>query len=138
MKKTETILEETERHEYQEEKKVKFSRLLKFYLIPGWREPEFEATEFEIGKIKSKRRLFRRLLTPLSIVGILMILFIAFLAVYSPWLTPFSIENLTPPKYPFETPYLDPSTKHPFGTTKYGFDLLGRIIWGARTALTAA
>ena len=112
--------------------------MLKFYLIPGWREPEFEATEFEIGKIKSKRRLFRRLLTPLSIVGILMILFIAFLAVYSPWLTPFSIENLTPPKYPFETPYLDPSTKHPFGTTKYGFDLLGRIIWGARTALTAA
>ena len=67
-----------------------------------------------------------------------MILFIAFLAVYAPLLTPFTIENLTPPYFPFEAPYLDPSTEHPLGTTKYGFDLLGRLIWGARTALTAA
>lgn len=67
-----------------------------------------------------------------------MILFITFLAVYSPWLTPFTIENLTPPNFLPETPYLDPSAEHPLGTTKYGFDILGRLIWGSRTALTAA
>ncbi|MHA2186290.1 MAG: ABC transporter permease [Promethearchaeota archaeon] len=112
--------------------------MLKFYVIPGWREPDFETTEFEIGKLQSKRRLFRRLLTPLTIVGIVMILFITFLAVFAPWLTPFTTENISPPNFPFETPYLDPSAKHPLGTTKYGFDLLGRLLWGARTALTAA
>ncbi|MHA1932251.1 MAG: ABC transporter permease [Promethearchaeota archaeon] len=133
-----TVLEETKRHEYKEKKKVKYSGLLKFYLIPGWREPEFEATEFIIGKIRSKRRLFRRLLTPLTIVGMIMILIIVFLAVYAPWLTPFTIENLAPPGFPLETPYLGSSAEHPLGTTKYGFDLLGRLIWGSRTALTAA
>ncbi len=68
----------------------------------------------------------------------IIILFIAFLAVYVPWLSSFTFENLTPPYYPFETPYFGPTAEHPLGTTKYGFDLLGRLLWGARTALTAA
>ena len=112
--------------------------MLKFYLVPGWRDPEFEATEFEIGKIKSKRKLFRRLLTPLTIAGIVMILFIAFMGMYAPWLTSITIDHLTPPDFLPETPFLPPSSEHPLGTTEYGFDILGRIIWGARTALTAA
>ena len=112
--------------------------MIKFYLIPGWRAPEFEATEFEIGKIKSKRKLFRRLLTPLTIAGIIMILFIAFLGMFSPWLTPFTVDNITPPDYLPETPFTTPSADHPLGTTKYGFDILARLIWGSRTALTAA
>jgi peptide/nickel transport system permease protein len=112
--------------------------LIKFYLIPGWREPEFKATEFEIEKLNSKRKFFRRLLTPLTMIGIVMILFIAFLGVYAPWLTKFTIRNLTPPNFLPEIPYHEPSVNHPLGTTRYGFDLLGRLIWGARTALTAA
>jgi len=112
--------------------------LLKFYLVPGWRDPEFEAAEFEIGKIKSKRKLFRRLLTPLTIAGIVMILFIAFMGMYAPWLTSFTIDHLTPPDFLPETPFTPPSPEHPLGTTEYGFDILGRIIWGARTAITAA
>ncbi len=104
-----TYLEETERDQYPAVNKKGFFRLLKFYLIPGWREPEFTATEYEIGRIKSKRRLFRRLLKPLTIAGMVMILFIAVLGVYSPWLTIFTIENLTPPDFLFETPYLQPS-----------------------------
>lgn len=112
--------------------------MLKFYLIPGWREPAFETKESAIGKIKSKRRTFRRLLTPLTIVGMGIILSIIFLAVYSPWLTPFTVDNLTGVDLLFETPYDDPSTNHPFGTTKFGFDLLGRMIWGSRTAVTIA
>ncbi|MBY8991592.1 MAG: ABC transporter permease [Candidatus Lokiarchaeota archaeon] len=67
-----------------------------------------------------------------------MILFIAFLGMFAPWLTPFTVDNLTPPDFLPETPFLLPSADHPLGTTEYGFDILGRIIWGARTALTAA
>jgi len=49
---------------------------LKFYLIPGWRDPEFSNIEYEIGKMKSKRKVFRRLLAPLTITGFFMIDFI--------------------------------------------------------------
>jgi peptide/nickel transport system permease protein len=131
-------LEETGQDLGSSVEKNKFSHLIKFYLIPGYRNPDFEAKEYEIGKIKSKRRLFRRLLTPLTIAGILMILFIAFMGMYSPWLTPYTVDNITPPDILPETPFLPPSSEHPLGTTEYGFDILARIIWGARTALTAA
>jgi len=119
-------------------KKNKIIRYLKFYLIPGWRDPEFSATEYEIGKIKSKRKLFRRLITPLTIVGMIMIFFIAILGVFAPWLTRFSIEEVSKPFFPDEVPYSPPSALHPLGTTRYGYDVLARVIWGARTALTAA
>ena len=135
---TQTSLEETKGYQEPAGKKKSLSKRIKFYLIPGWRDPEFTATEYTIGKIKSKRRLFRRLLTPLTIAGLVMILFIAFLGMYAPWLTSITIDNLTPPDYPPETAFLSPSPLHPLGTTRYGFDILGRIIWGARTALTAA
>jgi len=136
---TQIQLEKLESEEDSPTKKGKFGRYLKFYLIPGWREPEFTATEFEIGKIKSKRKLFRRLLTPLTIAGIIMILFIAILGVFATWLTPYPLEQLSRPYTPQGgIPFAPPSPEHPLGTTKYAYDILGRLIWGARTALTAA
>ena len=110
-------------------------RYIKFFLIPGWRDTEFNSREFEIGKIKSKRRVFRRLVTPLSITGLGFIFFITFLAVYAPWLTPFTIRRVTNSAYSDALPFLLPSAEHILGTTKFGYDLLGRIIWGARTAI---
>ena len=58
-----------------------------------------------------------------------------FIGIYAPWLTPFTVDNLTPPGFLPETPFLPPSPEHPLGTTEYGFDILGRIIWGTRSAL---
>ena len=110
-------------------------RYFKFFLIPGWRDPDFNSREFEIGKTKSKRRLFRRLLTPLTITGLGFIFFITFLAVYAPWLTTFTIRRVTNSALAQATPFLPPNAEHILGTTKYGFDLFGRIIWGARTAI---
>ena len=111
-------------------------RYIKFFLIPGWRDPEFSSKEYEIDKIKSKRRLFRRLLTPLTVVGLGLILFITFLAVYAPWLTPFTLDQATDGGISGITPFLAPPTPgHPLGTTKFGYDLLARVIWGCRTAI---
>ncbi|KKN81323.1 hypothetical protein LCGC14_0320700 [marine sediment metagenome] len=139
---TESPLEKSEMNEFlrsdQPTGKNRISRLLKFYIIPGWRDPEYTRKEFKIGEIKSKRRLFRRLLKPLTIIGILLILFIVFLAVFSPWLTIYPIEELSNGYHaPFDL-YSPPSPLHPLGTTNYGYDVYGRIIWGARTAVTAA
>ncbi len=118
--------------------KGKISRLLKFYLIPGWREPEFTTREYEIEKIKSKRRLFRRLITPLTVIGFLLVLFVIFIGIFSPWLTELTLGQVTPPDYPKDSAFQHPSLEHPLGTTQYGWDILGRLIWGARTTLQAA
>ncbi|MHA2186500.1 MAG: hypothetical protein ACXAAI_16035 [Promethearchaeota archaeon] len=48
----------------ESEQKNKIQRYLKFYLVPGWRNPEFSRVEYEIGKVTSKRRSFRRILKP--------------------------------------------------------------------------
>ena len=206
---TEMVLDEITRESKAERKKSNFIRLLKFYLLPGWRDPKFTEMQYKIEMIKSKRRLFRRLLTPLTLVGLGMVLFIAILAVFAPWLTPFTIDELAVPYIPpGGTPFDDPSNPfyivligvvisvliqwvvfrslkqycikknkkkayiwifrcfeyeaiinliiafvitnnlyslfplgrndHPLGTTKSAYDLLGRIIWGARTTLTIA
>ena len=49
--------------------KQKILSLILFYLLPGWRNPEFSKQEYEIEKIKSKRRFFRHLINPLTIIG---------------------------------------------------------------------
>ena len=120
------------------ERKKSITRYLKFFLIPGWRDPEITEIEYNIGKTKSKRKLFRRVLTPLTIIGILMILFIAFCAVFSPWLTPYPLRLVTNPYLAMEeaTAFAPPSPEHPLGTIIYGYDLLARLVWGSRTALT--
>ena len=112
---------------------------MKFFLIPGWRDPDITAQENEIEKIKSKRRLFRRFLTPLTIIGFGMIIFCIILGVYAPWITTFPLEELTLPYTPpGGDPFAPPSAAHPLGTTRNGYDILGRIIWGARTTLSMA
>jgi peptide/nickel transport system permease protein len=132
-------LEEYQSVESPIRKKSKLARLARFYLLPGWRDPKFTVQQNVIEMVKSKRRLFRRLITPLTIIGLIMILFIAVLAVYAPWLTNYTIDELAMPYLPpGGVPFEDPSSAHPLGTTRFGYDLLGRLIWGARTALTAA
>ncbi len=129
---SEQLLERVEKKTVTKQNVIRY---IKFFLIPGWRDKKITSREFEIEKIKSKRRLFRRLLTPLTITGLGFILFITFLAVYAPWLTPFTVRRITNSALAHATPYLLPNNDHILGTTAYGFDVLGRLIWGARTAI---
>ncbi|MHA1991667.1 MAG: ABC transporter permease [Candidatus Hodarchaeales archaeon] len=132
-------IEEVDYTDFSVGGKKKWVNLLKFYLLPTWRNPEFTAYENEVEKIKSKRRVFRRFLTPLTIIGFFMLLFITILAIFSPWLTMVPLQELTLPFIPSDgTPFEDPSPEHPLGTTLYGYDILARIIWGARSAMGMA
>ncbi|MHA1914556.1 MAG: ABC transporter permease [Promethearchaeota archaeon] len=116
--------------------KNKILRYLKFYLVPGWRNPEFSMIEYEIGKVTSKRRAFRRILKPLTLLGFILLLFIAFCAIYAPWLSKFTVEVLTDKGVSGGEPFSIPSPEHPLGTTKYAYDILARMLWGCRTALS--
>ena len=133
----EISIEEIDYKDFSVSGTKKWKRLLKFYLLPAWRDPEFSAYENEIEKIKSKRRLFRRFLTPLTITGFFMVLFIVIVAVYSPWLTDIPLQYVLPPEIPGPE-FQPPSLEHPLGTTASGFDVLGRIIWGARNTVSMA
>ncbi|NHJ23870.1 MAG: ABC transporter permease [Candidatus Lokiarchaeota archaeon] len=113
-------------------------RYLKFLLIPGWRDEKFSQQEYEIEKTKSKRKFFRRLIKPLTLIGIGLIFYIVFLAVYAPWIALYTLETVTDVSraIDFGDPYTLPSPLHPWGTTAYAYDLFSRIIWGSRTAVT--
>ncbi|MHA1235559.1 MAG: ABC transporter permease, partial [Promethearchaeota archaeon] len=117
--------------------KPRILSLIKFYLLPGWRVSEFSEQEYEIERIKSKRRFFRHLLTPLTISGALIILSFVFMGIFVPWLTKYPLQEMVPPSIP-GIPFLLPSPAHPLGTTRNGFDVLARMLWGARTSLLMA
>ncbi len=78
----------------------------------------------------------RLIFNPLSLLGIIIVLFFAAIAIAAP--------HLAPPKYP-EDPYRiprdgfiaephPPCAEHPFGTTEGQYDIYYGIIWGTRTA----
>ena len=78
----------------------------------------------------------RFLRNPLTIIGLLIILFFAFVAIFAPILAP--PEN---PDDPFKIPHdgwrLDPSPpskEHPLGTMEQQYDILYGLIWGTRSA----
>lgn len=115
-------------------KKQRILNKILFYLIPGWTDPEISKMEAEIWKIKSKRKFFRRLLNPLTILGFCLILFVLFYAVFPHWLVPFTLDDVTFAQIPGS--WKPPSPGHPLGQTYSGWDVFGRLVWGARTALT--
>jgi ABC-type dipeptide/oligopeptide/nickel transport system permease subunit len=69
----------------------------------------------------------------LAVFGLVVVLLLAFVAVFGPWLTP----------YDFLSQSLDarnqgPSWQHLFGTDDLGRDVLSRVIYGTRTAFLVA
>lgn len=66
----------------------------------------------------------------LSVAGIVVIMVIATIAVFAPFISPYkptaiNVHNILSP----------PSLSHPFGTDELGRDVLTRMIWGSRVSL---
>lgn len=72
----------------------------------------------------------RTLAGVLSWMGLGILFFFIFIAVFAPLLVPFSQTQ------PFTSPVLQaPSLQHLMGTDNVGRDVLSRVVWGARTSL---
>jgi peptide/nickel transport system permease protein len=72
----------------------------------------------------------------LSAIGAVIVVLIALMAIFAPWLAPYPHDagNATNPV----NSLLAPSSAHWFGTDQVGRDILSRVIFGARTSLRIA
>ena len=109
---------------------------LKFLFVPASRIDELTIKEYEYEKTISKRKFIRRFKSVLTIIGIMLVFFVATLAVFPHWLSPYTLEQAISIYY--VQIWAPPSPEHLFGTTKFGRDVLSRIVFGARTSLTVA
>jgi peptide/nickel transport system permease protein len=68
------------------------------------------------------------------VAGVLITAVFVICAVFAPWLAPYGFAQSS--AHGVEFPKAGhPSSTHPFGTDRLFFDVLSRVIWGARTAL---
>jgi len=114
--------------------KRSFKEYLKFFLIPNYQPEKITDLEKTLLKEKTQRSTFRKILTPLTILGCSIILIMTFIAIFAPWLSPYSYKDLS--LEIFAGSFAPPSPEHLLGTTKYGRDVLGRLIYGSRESLT--
>lgn len=105
---------------------------LKFIIIPGSKLKILTLKQNEYEKNVSKRKLINRFKSPMTIIGIIFILVILSIAVFESWISPYSYGEALM-RGPLR--FLPPSPQHPLGTTRYGNDVLARIIFGTRTCL---
>jgi peptide/nickel transport system permease protein len=83
-----------------------------------------------------KKKLKKLLTNPLSVIGLIIILFYLVVAVAAPWIAP--PEN---PEEPYKVPRdgwsstpQPPGEGHIFGTTQGQYDIFYGVVWGTRTA----
>lgn len=67
------------------------------------------------------------------IAGLVLVAAFCLVALFAPILAPYSYNTLSGPDGDFGS-LQPPSAEHLFGTTIAGYDVLSRVIWGARTA----
>ncbi len=74
---------------------------------------------------------------PLSLMGIIIIVIFAIIAIFAPLIAPTPEGHRDPYMIPHEgysvTPRA-PSAEHPFGTTQWQYDIFYGVIWGTRSA----
>lgn len=109
---------------------------IKFLLIPFSTTDELSEKVYEYEKTKSQRKFFKRLLSPLTIIGIVIIFGIVSLAVFGAWIAPYTYYDCSIPTYPGV--YELPSPGHILGQNELGQDVFSRVIYGARSSLTVA
>lgn len=90
-------------------------------------EPRIKELKFSLARIRK---------SPLSLIGLCIILFFVIIALLAPVIAPpkYPYEPYRIPRYGYSTTPHPPSWEHPFGTTEGQYDIFYGVIWGTRTA----
>jgi peptide/nickel transport system permease protein len=91
----------------------------------------FDRKSAELTTFKKLARLAQR--RPTFVLGVLLVLIYAMVAVVAPMLTPYGPTKTNP-----RDTYQAPSSTHPFGTDKFGRDILTRVVYATRLDLSIA
>lgn len=113
----------------------KITNSFKFLFIPKSRIERFQESGIQYQDRKKKKKFKGWLKSTFTFVGVLLIIIIISIALFSPWIAPYSYEEAMGISLNFWSP---PSPENPLGTGFAGRDVLSRIIYGTRTALVTA
>ncbi|MCF2140199.1 MAG: ABC transporter permease [Candidatus Lokiarchaeota archaeon] len=111
-------------------------KYLGFLFVPGMKSRELERRHEMLTRFKSKRRFITKLNNPLTIFGFFIIFIVVTWAVFAPLITVFDYDIEITGIAEGITPWSAPNYLHPLGVSKFGRDVLARLIWGARSSLT--
>ena len=135
------MIEEHVIETYEEEREQKgfirtlFSWLgknIKFLFVPGYIPEDLVARRQKFEMLRSKRKFIRRLRSTLTIIGIGILFVLVTFAIFAPWISEYSFNELTGLAWNNWRP---PSEAHPFGTTELGRDVLARTLYGIQDSL---
>ncbi|MFX1400618.1 MAG: ABC transporter permease subunit [Promethearchaeota archaeon] len=76
--------------------------------------------------------LYKKAISPFTIIGSLMLLFFILISIFPQILTPYTFEEANGI---FAGAWSPPSPAHPLGQAQFGRDVLARIVYGVRTSL---
>jgi peptide/nickel transport system permease protein len=108
---------------------------LKFFLFPKSRIEQLQNDRLPHHHYKKKSLINGWLKSLFTFIGVILVLVIISVAVFGPWLAPYSYEEATGVSLYAWKP---PSPKHLLGTVYAGRDTLSRIIYGTRYYLVIA
>jgi peptide/nickel transport system permease protein len=99
------------------------------------------ATQTVVKQNSELQKMLRQITrNPLSIVGILLVLAFAAVAIFAPVIAPPAVGARDPyiiPRDGYKAEPQPPSAEHPFGTTEGQYDIFYGVVWGTRTAFLA-
>jgi peptide/nickel transport system permease protein len=93
--------------------------------------PALTRQSIELTRFQRFVRLVRQ--RPAFVLGVFIVLFYIVVAIVAPILTPYGPTKTNP-----QDTYQAPSSVHPFGTDKFGRDILTRVVYAARLDLSIA
>ena len=110
-------------------------KYLGFILTPNEQNAQIIEDDFNYNKLKSKRRFGTKLNNFLTILGIAIIALIITWVVFAPWIIHYTYDQLIGVNVNTQA-FAPPSPGHVMGTTSFGRDVYGRLVWGARSSIT--
>jgi ABC-type dipeptide/oligopeptide/nickel transport system permease component/ABC-type dipeptide/oligopeptide/nickel transport system permease subunit len=122
---------------FREKLSAKFQAVkLRKKVVPSDVKPTKEVDQKSRANLKTelKNYIIETLKNPFTIVGLGLLIFLVSISAFPQLFTPYSLQEITLPYLPPDLPFLPPSPDHPLGTTKYGYDVLARVLYGTQGA----
>ena len=111
---------------------------LKFIFIPGSNLEDLDERQRQYESLNPKTTRNYKYKSVFFVIGICTIAILITVAVFQHWLSPYTYVELTTHEVGLQLHlewFHPPSPEHPLGQTFFGYDILGRLIYGTRPVL---